>query len=112
MLQLTVVRTNYLCCKSTVYYNSIKVILLYGTTAKPQSLFNDTARIVQLVYSVDAKNSLIDNLYFAIRPCLEVALVKVMHTNVSVLPSGSIRGPRRMHGNTVSNNTRGLKAKC
>jgi hypothetical protein len=80
--------------------------LIYGTTAKPQSLFNDTAGIVQLVYSIDSKKSLIENLYLAIRPCLEVALVKVMHTNVSVLSSGSIRGPRRMHSNTVSNNTR------
>ena len=72
----------------------------------PRSLLNDTARIVQLVYSIDAKKFLMKNFYFAIRPCLEVALVKVMHTNVSVFPSGSIRGPRRMHSNTVSNNTR------
>jgi hypothetical protein len=78
----------------------------YGTTAKPRSLFNDTARIVQPVYGIGAKKILMKNLYFAIRPCLEVALVKVMHTNVSVFSSGSIRGPRRMHGNTVSNKTR------
>ena len=79
--------------------------LVYGTTAKRQSLFNDTARIVQLVYSIDVKKSLVENLYFAIRPCLEIALVKVMHTNVSVLSSGCVCGPCRMHSNTVSNKT-------
>ena len=67
MLQLTVVRTNYLCCKVdqnlSLCVQLLMVCLLRllrspvslshdGTTANPRSLFNDTARIVQLVYSI------------------------------------------------------------
>ena len=42
---------------------------------------------------------LIEDFYFAVRPRLEVALVKVVHTNETVLASGCICGARRMHGN-------------
>src|SRR6266403_339679 len=58
------------------------------------------------------QNCLIEDLYFTVRPCLEVTLVKVVHTNVSILPSGSIRGPCRMHSDPVLNKTRERKHKC
>ena len=38
-------------------FSRVFLSLIYDTTAKPQSLFNDTARIVQLVYSIDAKKA-------------------------------------------------------
>ena len=40
---------------------------------------------------------LVEDFHFAVRPRLKVALVKVVHTNVSVLASGCICGARRMH---------------
>jgi hypothetical protein len=43
--------------------------------------------------------TLIEDFYFAVRPRLEVALVKVVHADEAVLASGRIRGARRMHGN-------------
>jgi hypothetical protein len=46
------------------------------------------------------KEILIENFYFTIRPRLEVALVKVMYADETVLASRRIRGARRMHGNT------------
>ncbi len=51
------------------------------------------------------KKGLIENLYFAVRPCFEVALVKVVHPNVPVLPSRGICGPRRMYSDPNSNKT-------
>lgn len=66
--------------------------------------FNDTAGIVQLMQPCPKIDGwefffLIEDFYFAVRPRLEVALVKVVHTNETVLASGCICGARRMHGN-------------
>lgn len=36
-------------------FSRVFLPLIYCATAKPQSFFNDTARIVQLVYTIDAK---------------------------------------------------------